>query len=69
MKKGLYIFLVLIIAGTISLAACQKKEQSAMPPASEMEERAVPPASEEPSTSDKAAPSEEHSGEHTEESN
>ena len=48
MKKGLIMLLALFIAGTISLTACQKKEEPAAP--------AEAPATQEQAPAEEAAP-------------
>lgn len=45
MKKGLMMLLVLVMAGTIGITACQKKEEPAPPPAPETQ---APPAEQPP---------------------
>lgn len=57
MKKGLIMLLVIIIAGTIGLTGCQKKEQPAPSPQTEAPapESKAPPA-DEPSTTGENAP-------------
>lgn len=64
MKKGLMILLVLIIAGTIGLTGCQKKEEPA--PAMEEQPTMEEPMEEQPTMEEGAAP-EEPAGEEQEE--
>lgn len=46
MKKGLMMLLALVMAGTIAITACQKKEQPAPPPPAP--ETQAPPAEQPP---------------------
>lgn len=55
MKKGLIMLLALFIAGTISLTACQKKEEPAAPAEAPATEEMAPPA-EEAAPAGEAAP-------------
>ena len=59
MKKGLIMLLALFIAGTISLTACQKKEEPAAPAEAPMEQ--APPAGE-AAPAGEGAPAEQPAG-------
>ncbi len=60
MKKGLIMLLTLIIAGTIGLTGCQKKEKPATPPAgAPAPETQAPPVDEAPPTGEATPPAEQ----------